>query len=320
MKYSSKLTLLATLSVCFTVANPAFAMGTAGESEPNQPIYSPQVVSIPADGVTISAVVGSLGSLDTNDLDFFTFYGHAGDVVTIDIDGGIGGEKNVDTYLGLFGPGPTYQLLTWNDDASIDTGSISSYDSRLTQILLPATGNYTVGVSSYPRAFVQGGQGIVTNDTSYQGPDANGDYDLVITGVTALSVKQVNIDVKPGNDNLTLLDPNNRGEFPVAILSAEGFNAMDVDTSTITFGSTGDENSMARCKKSGKDVNKDGRLDRVCHFRNYDANFQHGNTEGFLKANMSDGTAVEGHGVLKIKAKKIHVVKVKKDKKDKKNK
>jgi hypothetical protein len=71
----------------------------------------------------------------------------------------MGGVRNVDTILAIFGPGPTYQLLRSNDDAGypLDPGSTHPYDSRIDNFRLPATGTYTVGVSSWPRDFMDQG-------------------------------------------------------------------------------------------------------------------------------------------------------------------
>jgi hypothetical protein len=76
-------------------------------------------------GASIDGVIGVNSGAAVQDLDYFTFAGKEGDVVTLDIDGGIGGARSVDTILGLFGPAPTYQLLMTNDDSTLDPGSVA---------------------------------------------------------------------------------------------------------------------------------------------------------------------------------------------------
>jgi subtilase family serine protease/Tol biopolymer transport system component/uncharacterized protein YfaP (DUF2135 family) len=155
--------------------------GQAGsnEIEPNHPIASAQRVA-PVDGeVSISAVLGNISGSTVYDLDFYTFFGQEGDLITADIDGGMNGARGVDTMLAIFGPGPTYPVLISNDDAyPIDEGSVHSYDARITNFRLPATGYYTVGVTNYPRYFGNGG--TVSNPTSIR----NGDYTLIISGIS----------------------------------------------------------------------------------------------------------------------------------------
>jgi hypothetical protein len=73
------------------------------------------------------------------------------------------------------------------------------------------------------------------------------------------------IIVKPGSIPHTI-NPISEGTVPVAILSSPIFNALtDVVRSSITFGYTGTERSIAFCNASGTDADGDGRLDLMCH-------------------------------------------------------
>ncbi|MDH5648173.1 MAG: PPC domain-containing protein [Gammaproteobacteria bacterium] len=263
------------------------------EEEPNQPIYNAQALSVDIE-MAVYAVLGDIGGGNTTDLDFYSFYGQADDVVTVDIDGGMGGAQSVDTVIAIFGPGPYYQMLRLNDDAtSIDPGSTHRFDSRIDNFHLPATGRYYVGVSNYPRYFQNGG--VVTNATR----GASGDYTLVITGVSP-DVQMIDIEVKPGNHEWAPINPKSRGKIPVAILSTGSFDARNVDLTTLTFGSTGDEASLSHCGKSNQDFNNDGRLDVMCHFNNQDASFNYSDIEGILRGATTDGTRIEGRAPLKM--------------------
>jgi len=93
-----------------------------------------------------------------------------------------------------------------------------------------------------------------------------------------------------------------RGRDPitVAILSMDGFDAMTVDPNSLTFGVTGYEKSLFRCRKNGKDVNRDGRMDMVCYFKPDVANFQTGDLNGVLKGKTKSGQQIEGSAALKI--------------------
>ena len=67
-----------------------------------------------------------------------------------------------------------------------------------------------------------------------------------------------------------------------------------VNTTSLTFGRTGDESSLAFCNSNGEDVNRDGLLDLVCHFDTQAAAFRPGDTQGILKGQTVEGTAVMG--------------------------
>lgn len=89
------------------------------------------------------------------------------------------------------------------------------------------------------------------------------------------------IDIKPGSFPNSI-NPHSRGNIPVAILSASGFDVpARVDASTLTFGRTGDERSLDFC--NAEDVNGDGLADLVCHFDTQTAGFGAGDEQGILK-------------------------------------
>lgn len=276
-------------------ALPCLLMGVAHagnvpEFEPNNPIASPMHLVAPAN-TSVQAVLGNGG---TDDLDYYTFYANAGDVLTVDIDNGIGGAQSVDTVLAIFDTTPSHTMLRFNDDASsLDPGSVSNLDSRIDNFVVPASGYYIVGVSNYPRYFMNGGD--VMNSTAAQ----QGDYTLVITGVTA-SVKQVAILVKPGNNFTAPINPRSHGTIPVAVLGGPDFDTSSINTKTLTFGSSGDEASLSKCNPQRVDLNGDGRLDLLCHFDNQSANFKLTDAEGKLHGETFDGTRFEGTGYLKV--------------------
>ena len=301
MKPLAKLPAALAASVLVASVLPAYA-GSLVEYEPNHPIDSAQYV---ISSTSEAQMDGELKMWNQEyDLDFYSFYAKAGDVLTLDIDNGYGVGQSVDTIIALFGAGPDFPLLRMNDDGlGLDEGSVHRFDSRIDNFLVPETGVYVVGVSSYPRFFRDGGD--VWNPTSFSG----GDYDLVITGIVP-STKQITINIKPGrkSDDATPLNPRSRGKIPVAILSSPDFNPLDVDVDSLRFGSTGSESSLFKCNRRGSDLNRDGRLDLVCHFNNEDAGFKIGDLEAVLKGMVvaSDGsrTPIEGRGWLKIRPEK----------------
>jgi hypothetical protein len=251
--------------------------------------------------ITVNGAIGSpTGDTVVPDTDFYSFHANAGDIIEIDIDGGVGGLGNVNTLLTLFGP--TGEWLTENDNVTTgDPGTIHEADARIDKYLIRVTGTYTVAVTGAPAAFVQFGSAPAYRETM---PESNGDYTLTIVGLTmpeAPAVKYISIDVKPGSKEFVPVNPKAKGTVPVALLSANGFSApVDVKQSSLTFGATGDEASLARCHKEGKDVDGDGLLDLVCHFDMHAANFSPEHDSGILKGTTNGGTSLEGRGLLKV--------------------
>jgi len=321
MSVHNKLRFLLAVVPCLLVGM-AHAATVVPESEPgtaNDPIGSAQPLAA-AGGVSVTGYIGNHGDAAT-DLDFYRFYANAGDVITVDIDNGIGGTADVDTVLAIFDDTSAHTRLRFNDDApDIDPGSTSRSDARIDNFTAPSTGYYIVGVSNYPRYFLDGGV-ITSVDNST--PTA-GDYTLVITGSTGNGAADagppppvdVPIIVKPrhhgrhGHHERSPVNGRSRGTILVAILSVPGFDPMSVDTSTLTFGSTGDEDSLARCNRAGVDLNGDGNPDLLCHFWTKTADFQPTDGEATVKGKFGpdpqDMADFEGTGALKVLPVKGH--------------
>ncbi|MCP5097455.1 MAG: hypothetical protein GY943_18065 [Chloroflexi bacterium] len=106
----------------------------------------------------------------------------------------------------------------------------------------------------------------------------------------------VEIDIKPGSEN-NLFRCRGNTEIPVAILTNDGFNALDVDHTTVTFAGA---NEIHRNPVTGvparheKDVDRDGDLDLIFHFRLGDTNLDCDATEGSLLGETVDGQAITG--------------------------
>ena len=114
-----------------------------------------------------------------------------------------------------------------------------------------------------------------------------------------IAVIEVDIDIKPGSDP-NGINPKSKGKIPVAILSTTDFDATTkTDKTSLTFGRTGDEESLARCT-ADEDVNDDGLNDVVCHFNTQDTGFETGDTHGILKGQTTGGTPIEGSDTVKI--------------------
>ena len=119
------------------------------------------------------------------------------------------------------------------------------------------------------------------------------------TGALVLAQPQnvVNIQIQTPS----AINTKSQGMIPVAILSRASFDApSDVNTNSLTFGHTGDENSLEFCNPGGTDVNGDGLPDLVCHFDNQLAAFQPGDTSLILKGTSNQGTPFMGSVAIRM--------------------
>jgi hypothetical protein len=269
------------LAVPCLVASIADAGMTSNEVEPNNPISSAQHVTDASD-VTFLADLGNGGA---DDVDYYVFYASAGNVLTIDVD-----ETAIDTCIAIIGGAPSYDVLRLDDD---DGEGPNPLDSRIDDFVAPVTGYYTVGVSNFGRCFENGWEPAV-------GDLQPGSYNLLISGASGSAIKQIAIEIKPGNDDVAPINLKSRGKIPVALLSGPDFRALNVDRESLTFGSTGDEDSLSRCDWTGTDVNGDGLVDLVCHFNTQAADFKATDAEATVRGRTMDGDQFEGTGFLKV--------------------
>jgi hypothetical protein len=101
----------------------------------------------------------------------------------------------------------------------------------------------------------------------------------------------ITIDIKPRNDQNRVWQTDASNKVRVAILSNLNFNPASIDENTLTFGRTGDEQSLVGCK-GPVDCNGDGILDDLCEFLISATGLQPGDTTAVLKGRMALPTGI----------------------------
>jgi len=105
------------------------------------------------------------------------------------------------------------------------------------------------------------------------------------------SIIEVEIDIKPGSYPNSI-NPESKGVIPVAILSTPTFDATTVDPETVRFGPG--EASMAHEDAHLEDVDGDGDVDMVLHFKTQDTGISAGDTEATLTGSTTGGITISG--------------------------
>jgi len=110
-------------------------------------------------------------------------------------------------------------------------------------------------------------------------------------GAYEADVLSVVIDIKPdGYPNS--INPYARGVIPVALLGSDTFDIADIDVSTLAFGPSGA--SIAHMHGHLQDVNLDGFMDLVTHYRTQDTGIVCGDESATLTGETLDGQPLEG--------------------------
>ena len=110
----------------------------------------------------------------------------------------------------------------------------------------------------------------------------------------------VNVDIKPGS-NPNSINLRSVGVIPVAILTTPGFDATQVDPSSVRFG----PNQAKETHDKGhlEDVDGDGDTDLVLHFKTQEVGTQNTDTQICLTGTTSNGVAFEGCDSIQIVSK-----------------
>ncbi|HZX50098.1 MAG TPA: hypothetical protein VFE94_03020 [Candidatus Paceibacterota bacterium] len=132
-----------------------------------------------------------------------------------------------------------------------------------------------------------------------------GEIPLVINGKSTIvqagdifSVHEVQIDIKPGSDtNPMNCEAKGNGVIPVAILTTDAFDATTVDHTTVLFEGASETHKSGKNKamtRHEEDVDKDGDVDLVSHFRQNETTLTCESTEATLFGKTFSGNIFVG--------------------------
>jgi hypothetical protein len=134
-----------------------------------------------------------------------------------------------------------------------------------------------------------------TDSFTYTISDGNGGTDTATVNVTVedeAEVTEVEIKVSPWRH----ISLSQTKSLKVVIFSTSGFDALTVDLETICFGDAEEpsERSCEPLRPALADVDRDGDLDLVVHFKTDGTGIDAGDTEVCLHGMTLDGTPIEG--------------------------
>ena len=107
----------------------------------------------------------------------------------------------------------------------------------------------------------------------------------------------VAIDIQPGNSLNSINCNNKNGVIPVAILTTDTFDAKIVDHTTVTFEGAGEshiDKKTGRPIRHEEDVDGDGDIDLMFHFRLGDTALTCSSTQGMLAGSTFADLPIQG--------------------------
>lgn len=125
-------------------------------------------------------------------------------------------------------------------------------------------------------------------------------YDNFLVTLAA-NTRPITIDIKP-DDTTNSVNLTSNGVVPVAILSDAGFDATQVDPSTVTLAGA-QVKLIARGTQYScepQDTNHDGRLDLLCHISTSQIVVESGASSAILEAQTFAGQVVRGQDSISI--------------------
>ncbi len=219
---------------------------------------------------------------------------------------GIGGT--MDVFYNVIGSAPNRQaVITWNivpEFSSVEPNTFQVILFEGTNVILFGYNGLTtdgfnwtssamsVGISSGTGSYINVASGSAILDLDgtnlmFLPVDASATDYALIRECSVSSQLTVEIDIKPGSD-VNSINLKSNGVIPVAILTTDAFDATTVDGSTVLF-----EGASAVHGGHLEDVDGDGDLDWLGHFKVQETNLGLTSTTGTLTGQTNEGTDFE---------------------------
>ena len=212
--------------------------------------------------------------------------------VTEDVVGCL--EIGTDTTVNLYASVSQYVYAYPGSILNIYSGSVGWY------IAISPDEPYAV-VTVYGTDFGGEGDFSVPGQVSYSGGTLTGYYadgsaiDLLFYSNLAINLQNaetditidIDIDIKPGG-NPNRINLKSKGVVPVAVLTTDSFDASTVDPDTVTFA------GASPVRSTLEDVDEDGDLDMLFHFRTQELNLDEDSTEATLTGETNSGDVIAG--------------------------
>jgi hypothetical protein len=113
----------------------------------------------------------------------------------------------------------------------------------------------------------------------------------------------VDLDIKPGSYPNSINCDNQKEDIAVAVLTTEDFDATTVDHTTVTFEGASEthvDKKTGEPRRHEEDVDQDGDIDLVFHFRQGESNLSCESTEGILVGETYAGVPIEGSDSVRM--------------------
>jgi hypothetical protein len=138
--------------------------------------------------------------------------------------------------------------------------------------------------------------GDIITQINFNGLSGNPQAELIDNLTFGQCCLEIDIDIKPGSDPNSINCNNSNSNIPVAILTTDSFDATTVDHTTVTFEGASEwhTNNQGEPKRHEDDVDNDGDVDLVLHFKLADTDLTCDSTTGTLTGETFDGQCIEG--------------------------
>lgn len=146
----------------------------------------------------------------------------------------------------------------------------------------------------------------LTNNSGLFDTGALSDRDASLRGTFRWDIVgriEVEIDIKPGSDPNSINCTNEAGVIAVAVLTTAEFDAATVDHGTVVFQGareTHRDASSGDARRHEEDVDADGDIDLVFHFRVGETDLTCESTEGTLEGETFDGQTIRGSDAVRM--------------------